>query len=66
MTTTPQWRKAKASGDNGGQCVELADLGDSIGVRDSKHPDAGHLTITRHQLAELLDAARDGQFDGFQ
>lgn len=46
-----------------GDCVELADLGDAVGVRDSKHPDAGHLVIARHQLAELLDAVKGGEFD---
>ncbi|MGI5163775.1 DUF397 domain-containing protein [Spirillospora sp. CA-253888] len=32
------WRKASRSNDTGGACVELADLGKSVGVRDSKDP----------------------------
>lgn len=63
MTTIPQWRKAKASGDNGGQCVEVADLGDSIGVRDSKNPDGPHLELSRSELADLLTAVKAGEFD---
>jgi hypothetical protein len=30
------WKKSRRSGPNGGDCVEVADLRDSIGVRDSK------------------------------
>lgn len=55
------WRKSTYS--NNGACVELADLGGSIGVRDSKHPDAGHLTISRDQLAEVLAAVSRGEID---
>jgi hypothetical protein len=29
------WRKSSYSGTNGGSCVEAADLGDSILVRDT-------------------------------
>lgn len=60
--TDPRWRKATFSADNG--CVELAKLGHGlIGVRDSKHPDAGHLTISRGQLAVVLDAVSRGEID---
>ncbi|MBV8540745.1 MAG: DUF397 domain-containing protein [Pseudonocardiales bacterium] len=30
------WRKSTHSGDNAGQCVELAFLGTAVGLRDSK------------------------------
>jgi hypothetical protein len=32
-----QWRKSSYSG-NSGNCIEVADLGHAIGVRDSKDP----------------------------
>jgi hypothetical protein len=32
------WRKAKRSGGNGGECVEVASLPGAIAVRDSKNP----------------------------
>jgi len=32
---TAQWRKSSYSGTNGGSCVEAADLGGSILVRDT-------------------------------
>ena len=54
--TSPVWRKSSRSADGtSGQCVELADLGSVIGIRDSKAPDAGHLTISVESLAGLLD-----------
>ncbi|MDG4786724.1 DUF397 domain-containing protein [Micromonospora sp. WMMD1102] len=35
--TGAQWRKSTRSGDNGGDCVEIADnLTDVVAVRDSK------------------------------
>jgi hypothetical protein len=41
------WRKAQRSGEEGDHCVELASLPEAIAVRDSKHPEAGHLTVSR-------------------
>lgn len=32
------WRKSSRSGTNGGGCVEVATLPDSVMVRDSKDP----------------------------
>lgn len=39
---------------NGGNCVELADLGAVVGVRDSKDPGGGHLDVSRGALRALL------------
>jgi hypothetical protein len=63
MNTTP-WIKARKSGGNGGDCVELRRNGDLIELRDSK--DNGHGPILRFRPAELdafLDGARNGEFD---
>jgi hypothetical protein len=63
MTTEPLWRKASYSGSMG-NCVELALLAEhTAGIRDSKLPDAGHLTVTRDQLRELIDTAKSGGYD---
>jgi hypothetical protein len=63
MTTEPTWRKASYS-TNQGNCVELAALGEhTAGIRDSKHPDAGHLTITYDQLRQLIDTAKRCDYD---
>jgi hypothetical protein len=52
-----QWRKSSYSGSaNDDVCVELGRLapGVGIGVRDSKDPDGGHLTLTSIQFADVI------------
>jgi hypothetical protein len=49
-----QWRKSSYSGGaNDDVCVELARHEQGIGVRDSKDPDGGHLTLTSSELGAL-------------
>lgn len=55
------WRKSSFS--NNGECVELADFGDGIGVRDSKDPDGAHLQFTRSELAAFIEGVKAGEFD---
>jgi hypothetical protein len=40
------WRKASYSGTNGGSCVEVADLGGSILVRDTTDRGGALLSIS--------------------
>ena len=65
MTTeSPQWRKSTFSNGQGGDCVELADLGESVGMRDSKlGDDSPVLSLTRDQLAGLIAGVNAGEFD---
>ncbi|MFB4303277.1 DUF397 domain-containing protein [Actinomadura sp. NTSP31] len=52
-----QWRKSSYSGTaNDDVCVELGRLapGAGIGVRDSRNPEAGHLTLTSAQFTDLV------------
>ncbi|WP_440064973.1 DUF397 domain-containing protein [Streptosporangium sp. OZ121] len=44
--TNAAWRKSSLSGANG-DCVEVADLGDVVAVRDSKNPGGPKLVFTR-------------------
>ncbi len=45
--TGARWRKSTRSGDNGGNCVEVADdLPCVVAVRDSKDPDGPVLTFS--------------------
>ncbi|MFI0355227.1 DUF397 domain-containing protein [Actinomadura sp. 9N407] len=60
------WRKSRHSGGGGAggqECVELASLNEGIGLRDSKAPDAGHLTLPAASFAELLDLVKQGHLD---
>ncbi|MFD7435310.1 DUF397 domain-containing protein [Streptomyces sp. NPDC059861] len=46
MLTVAQWRKSSYSGDQGGDCVECAQLGETtVAVRDSKNPTGPVLTF---------------------
>jgi len=61
MENEMKWIKSSYSQDNG--CVEFADLGDSIGMRDSKNPDGPVLSFTRLEIAAMLAGVRAGEFD---
>jgi uncharacterized protein DUF397 len=58
-----QWRKSSRSGSQGGQCVEVADLGDTVGVRDSKNPDDPWLIFSRREMAEFAARVKSGHLD---
>ena len=56
------WRKSSYSGGvNDHQCVELGRLasGAGVGVRDSKDPAGGHLTLTTAQFAGLVEQLKE-------
>ena len=56
---TVQWRKSSHSGDQGGECVEVAAFpSGAIGVRDSKNPEGPRLTLSRRAFRSLLNSAR--------
>jgi hypothetical protein len=57
------WRTSSFS-DGSQNCVQLADVGATVYVRDSKHPADGHLSFTRSELAAFVAAARAGEYDG--
>ncbi|MFD5156478.1 DUF397 domain-containing protein [Streptomyces hawaiiensis] len=52
--TPAQWRKSSYSGSSGGDCVEVADLGARVAVRDSKDPKAGTLTLSPQAYAAFV------------
>jgi hypothetical protein len=62
--TSADWRKSSYSGNNGGQCVEVArNLPGAVAVRDSKNPAGGALRLTPAQWRAFLHRARHGEFD---
>ena len=56
------WRKARRSQHNGG-CVEVANLGEVIAVRDSKRPEDGAHVVGRNAFSAFLADAKAGRFD---
>lgn len=57
-----QWRKSQKSASNGG-CVEVANLGTHVAMRDSKDPDGPALVFTPHEWDCFLDGAINGEFN---
>jgi hypothetical protein len=56
-----QWRKSRRSG--AGNCVELAEIGSDIAVRNSRFPDGPALVYTRSEIEALILGIKDGDFD---
>jgi hypothetical protein len=61
-TAPPRWRISSYS-TNGGSCVEIADLGEHVAVRNSNHPDAGTLTLSASAMRAFIDTCRSGHHD---
>ena len=59
--TDAAWRKSVRSHDQGA-CVEIARVGDLIGVRDSKDPTGPVLTFTPAEFAAFLAGVTKGEF----
>jgi hypothetical protein len=57
------WRKSSRSGNNGGNCVEVANLDQVVAVRDSKNPEGPTLALTRSDWRTFIASVRDGSFD---
>ena len=58
------WRKSSHSGNNGGNCVEVAmNLHGVVAVRDSKNPTGPILTFTPDEWRTFLGYLRQGLSD---
>jgi hypothetical protein len=58
--TRAAWRKASYSGDNGGNCVEVArNLPGVVAVRDSKDPAGPALVFSQDEWAAFMAAIKD-------
>jgi hypothetical protein len=56
------WRRSTYS-NGGGECVEVADLGDgSRALRDSKNPDNGVIIFGSDAWASFVAGIQSGQF----
>jgi hypothetical protein len=58
------WRKSSRSNGNGGNnCVEVADLGSAVAVRDSKDSHGPALVFAPTDFNSFLRSAKVGRFD---
>lgn len=58
-----QWRKSTKSGPVSDNCVEVADAGDAVVVRHSKHHEGPVIAYTRDEFRAFVEGAKDGEFD---
>jgi hypothetical protein len=62
--TGATWRKASRSGNNGGNCVEVArNLPGFVAVRDSKDPHGPKLVFTPDEWRAFTAGVTAGEFD---
>jgi hypothetical protein len=58
-----RWHKSSYSGDNGGNCIEVAHgIPGTVPIRDSKDPHGPALTFTPDAFAAFISAVRNGEF----
>jgi hypothetical protein len=58
------WTKSSLSFSNG-NCVEVASLDGTIGVRNSRDQSGPELRFTPDEWDAFLGGVRNGEFDGF-
>lgn len=58
-----KWRRSSYTGANGGNCVEVATAPGTVPVRDSKHPERGHLSLSPAAGKALARAIKAGKLD---
>lgn len=56
------WRISSYS-TNGGSCVAVADLGDTVAIRNSNHPDRATLALPAGAIAAFIAASKSGEYD---
>jgi len=57
----PTWHTASRC--EGGQCVQVGTLGDSVLIRNSADPDGTSVTLSQDEWREFLARAKGGDFD---
>ncbi|MEV0660425.1 DUF397 domain-containing protein [Actinomadura luteofluorescens] len=62
VAAVANWRKSSRSNTEQ-ECVEVAKLPTTIGIRDSKNPEGGHLPLDRITFTGLLARVKAGDLD---
>ena len=57
-----EWRKASGCGPNG-PCVEVAEEGPAVLVRDSKRASGPYLGFTHDEWVTFIEGVKAGEFD---
>jgi hypothetical protein len=57
----PIWHTGRRC--DGGQCVEIGTLGESILIRSSEDPGGRHVEFSRDEWQMFVDGIKDGDFD---
>lgn len=57
-TRGAHWFKSSYSGGSGTECVEVADLRTTVGVRDSKRPQGPDIAVQRRAWAGFIASVR--------
>ena len=58
-----RWHKSTRSGSNGGDCVEVAETPEAIGVRDSKDEGGPILVFAPDAWRAFLAEVKSGTYD---
>lgn len=57
-TSALNWRKSSRSGNNGGDCVEVADVASVVLVRDTRDRDGGTLALSAQAWASFTGSLK--------
>jgi hypothetical protein len=57
-----KWRRSSRCDNSSGNCVEVGTEGNTVQVRDSKHPGTV-LEFTREEWAAHIEGVKLGEFD---
>jgi hypothetical protein len=57
-TSALNWRKSSRSGNNGGDCVEVADVASVVLVRDTRDRDGGTLAFNVQAWASFTGSLK--------